>query len=120
MTAVGMTCPQLRRNECTIGGAAVRLRRAQAAMLSTLLVAGPHGWVCLETLTEALWPDPFAEPDTSDLIVRIYISQLRKLGVGIETKFYRGRGAIARFNGWRIPVEARTTVVAAPRERLAA
>jgi DNA-binding response OmpR family regulator len=110
MTGVSMTLPQLHRRECTVDGQVVRLTPSMAELLSLLLVSHPSDFVDWAAIGDALWPGMTRQPDLWRNVIKVYLSRLRGLGIGIDRRWRAG---------WRIPRECRVQTVAQP-QRLAA
>lgn len=95
---VSMSWPQSRRSEATINGHRVHIAPACHQLLQLLLFSDPRRSVPLQELVEAMWPNAATQPLTAETVVRVYVRQLRKLGIAIE-----GRSGL----GYRIPPESR-------------
>jgi DNA-binding response OmpR family regulator len=113
-----MTLPLYAEGLCRISGRTKRLTRLETEILAVLLVAHPDRWTTIDDLIEAVWPDPDTQPLTANRDLGVYIWRLRRYGVGIETRFSHGRTP-SRFNGYRIPREARSGDQAAASRRAA-
>jgi len=115
MTTVSMTLPQLRRCECTlhftVGAWRQHLTRQTAEVLALLLVGAPDRFMTMDTLIEALWPDPDVQPLTARKIIYVRLCQLRSLGIVIdhrcEKRGHREHFHNLGFGGWCIPLAGR-------------
>jgi hypothetical protein len=72
----------------------IRFRPGEFRVLEALLLARPDRALQMNELIERVWPDPAVEPETASWVVKRYLSDLRRLGVPIET---------VRGFGYRIP-----------------
>lgn len=74
---ISMSVPQWRRGECTFRGEAIRLTRRECDTLACLLIRR-NRWTPTAFLVGILWPDPSAEPEYAENIVRHIVLQLRR------------------------------------------
>jgi DNA-binding response OmpR family regulator len=108
--SLSMTLPLYAEGLCRISGRTKRLTRLETEILAVLLVAHPDRWTTIDDLIEAVWPDPDTQPLTANRDLGVYIWRLRR--------FSHGRTP-SRFNGYRIPREARSGDQAAASRRAA-
>lgn len=81
---ISMSWPEYQIALCRLDGKLLRLTDLEAELILMLLLTNPCGYAKIGELVERLWPND-DEPDTSDRMVRVLISRLRRMGVPIET-----------------------------------
>lgn len=102
---ISMTAPQMLRNECSINGSVVHLRRNWTPLLTLLLVSSPRRFVLWDEMISAVWPDPDDEPENPYVAISQYVLDMKRIGVPIEAN---GPGT-REIGTYRIPEQCRTS-----------
>ena len=97
MSGLVMTWPDYVNRRVQVDGVPVRMSRMLIDLLATLLINRGRT-LSMATLIEALWPNPFLEPEYSERSLYVHIYKLRRL-IGAHRIITMHR------QGFRIPHE---------------
>lgn len=92
---VSMSFNQLCRREIRVDARVVKVTDQQHKMALALLLRHPERWVSRDELADAIWSGCKA-PDRLHDTIKVYASQLRKLGVPVVGRRKSGGYRIVR------------------------